>query len=192
MNNEHATQMHEPLGDNLVKYVCNKLKMRLYDNSTPDYQYQGGDVFELGGPGGFGYTVMQFGGEVVYFVRHCPIKANRHNFGRQVLVRGCKDSQEVAGFARYVFFKRLLPKYGALLADTLQTEEGKRFWRNAINTAQTSGLHCYFLDRRSSSNRLIPLKTAGDVTRHHGEIWGETQGHLRTHAVIANHPLSLD
>ena len=143
---------------------------------------------------GIAYVVLvDSEGRVIYFVRHRPIKANGFRLGRQVLVWRDRSSPEAGGFAEYVFFQYLLPKFGALVADQEQTDVGHVFWQNSLRHAleKYQGLHAYFLDRRSTPNRLVDLKTYDDVVTYKNDLWGSSEGHKRTFAVISNKKLTL-
>lgn len=158
-------------------------------------EYEGATYYVVGEANtGIAYVILlNPEGDIIYFVRHRPIKANGFKLGRQVLVWRDIDSPHVTGFAEYVFFRYLLPKFSALIADQEQTEFGRAFWRSSLLKAlnKYKGLHVYFLDRRSTPNRLVDLKTYQDVIAHDSYLWGSSEGHKRTFAVISNKKLTL-
>jgi hypothetical protein len=73
--------------------------------------------------------------DISYFVKHRPVSIEQITAGRQILVWRNTDSYYAAGFAYYVFFNILLPKYKVLFADIQQTPNGKTFWSYAIKKA---------------------------------------------------------
>lgn len=194
MSEEKAmTQMVPALETALVEYVKSALAVKLKSGAKPIMQYREADVYEFGAPGSMSYLVLVEidSGEILYFVRHKLIKANNKRFGRQVLVWRDKQAPQAAKFASYVFFEYLLPKYGALIADQEQTERGRAFWQYAIAHAMDIGEHVYFLDRRSTPNRLIPIESQRELKFYEPQMWGTTEGHRRTFAVISNKKLRL-
>jgi hypothetical protein len=188
-----ATQLIDDLDTKLVIEVTDKLekKLRSNPNLKPVMVYPyGGNIYSFGDTSN-GYLVMVENDKVVYFARHRAIKHNGFKLGRQVLLWRDRNTNATAGFAAHAFFKYLLPKYSALVADQLQTPDGKRFWLVALNMAMNQGHHVYFLDRRSTPNRLVELNTPQDVKHYESDMWGHTEGHKRTFAVISNKPLKL-
>ena len=190
MEPEKATLMIDSLTTDLVAYVKKKLQEKLAKKPKPEGAYRGGNVHTFGDMGN-GYLILVEDGEIVYFVRHRAIKHNGFQLGRQVLVWRKKGSFAAAGFSSHVFFKILLPKYGALIADQEQTEDGRQFWMVATGLAFQQNLNVYFLDRRSSPNQLIQLQDDQELRKYKDAIWGTTQGHRRTFVVLSNKLLTL-
>ena len=191
---ETATRLIAPLSDDsgYVKHVRLLLNEKLRKKGKPFSVYQGATVYLLGDKQQ-GYVVLEKNGEILYFVRHEAVKHNSLQLGRQVLVWRNKDVHSAAarGFAAMVFFNYLLPKYKALVADKEQTANGKQFWEYALGTALEKGLYVYYLDRRSTPNRLLKLDDYAEVLAYEDELWGYENGHLRTFAVISQVPLEL-
>ena len=150
----------------------------------------GGELFSVGDNTN-GYYYLKADDSIIYFVRYRSVKANGNSFGRQVLVARQRSNILSTGVALHVFFKYLLPRFGALVSDTQQTQHGKAFWDYAIASAFKRSFIVYFLDRRSTPNRLIQMSTPKDVNQNSKEIWGTDQGHLRTHVVISKIPVIL-
>jgi hypothetical protein len=191
MDTEHATKIIAPLETDLVNYVRLKLREKIERGAKPMFKYRGADAYSFGDDQ-TGYIVLYHGGSVVYFVRYKRIRHNGFRLGRQVLLWRDADADLVTGgFAREVFFRRLLPKFTALIADKEQTRNGAAFWSNAIGSAFDRGLYVYLLDRRSRKTQLTPLLTPEDVETHSSVLWGKTPAHLLTFAVISEKPLTL-
>lgn len=50
----------------------------------------------------------------------------------------------------HVFFKILLPRFGSIMSDEQQTEDGKRFWLRVMDEASHDGYHVAFIDFKGS------------------------------------------
>lgn len=190
MEEERATQLIEDLDGELIQYVQNRLKEKLKRKPRPEGTYRGASIHVFG-DAGIGYISLVKDSEVVYFVKHQTVRHNGFQLGRQVLVWRQEGIYEAAGFSNEVFFKKLLPKYSALIADQLQTRQGKQFWLFALGKAFEQNLYVYFLDRRSTPNQLIRLESEKDLSEYSSKIWGHSEGHKRTFAVISLKPLAL-
>jgi hypothetical protein len=188
---EESTLLVDPLSSNLVVYVRALLRKRLEKESAPSFTYRGGEVFVIATRSGEEYVALRVAGELAYFVQHKPVKAAGLDFGRQVLVWRCRNTAASVGFANHVFFKLLLPQYRALISDVEQTPNGMAFWQWSLDHAMKQGDNCYLLDRRARPYLLTELRTWEDVNSHQDTLWGRTEGHLHTHAVISTTPLRL-
>ncbi len=60
-----------------------------------------------------------------------------------------------------------------------------------IGLAFQQGKYVWFLDRRSSPNKLIRLHDDHDVAKYKADLWGKTQAHKRTFVVISENELVL-
>lgn len=188
---ETATKLIPDLGIKLVDYVKSVLQKKLKAKQAHEFKYKDASVYYFG-DSEVGYVVLVDEiGDIAYFVRHKKIRHNGLKLGRQVLVWSNKTHPASVKFAQHVFFEVLLKKYTALIADQEQTPNGQRFWLYSLDAAFEKGLFVYFLDRRSSPNRLIPLHNMGDVNKYKDEMWGDDEGHKRTFAVISQKSLTL-
>lgn len=189
-----ATQLVEDLPESLISYekgvIAKKLKER---TAKPDSHYRGGDVHVLGTPSD-GYVVLTHEDKIVYFVHYKRVTLPEFTSGRQVLLwRDPASGQVGDGFAQKIFFDFLLPQYGVLVADTEQTRRGATFWSNAMLSAMRVGnLHVYLYDGRGSKPKLTSLTSDEDISANTKSLWGETEDHLRTFAVISNKALTLN
>ncbi len=138
-----------------------------------------------------GYYILVVKGEVAYFVRYKRIKHNKLTLGRQILVWRDKSVAQAAGFASHIFFDVLLPSFGALVADQIQTNRGMEFWQYAAQQAFKKDLFVYVLDRRSTPNQLVKLNDYTQVFSWQPQIWGTTEGHKRVFLVVSEKALSL-
>jgi hypothetical protein len=185
-----GTKLTDDLGRDTIEYIRNRLKEKIERGGKPGSKYQGADVYTFGDMGS-GYVVLTRGTDVLYFVRYEKIRHNNLPLGRQVLVWRTSGDASTALFAQTIFFQVLLPKFTALISYKLQTRNGMGFWQIAIKKAFEENMHVYYLDRRSSPNRLITLTNYDDVIQYQKEIWGSDEGHKRTFAVISLKPLKL-
>lgn len=187
-----GTKIVPDLQRSLIEYVKTKVSEKIKANTRPIGQYKGQDIYQFG-DSETGYVVLYnaVSAEVLYFVRYRRIRHNGFRLGRQVLVWRNVSHYATTGFAKHVFFKLLLPKFGALVADKEQTENGKKFWGYAIEEALDRNLKVYALDRRSRQTQLVELHTATDVIKWSPILWGTSSTHLLTFAVISLKPLAL-
>jgi hypothetical protein len=194
MNNQMevtAAQIIGDLKDRESSQLANHLVHRLAAKQ-PIARYNDTNVYNFGNFS-HGYVVL-FDGEMVhYFVEYKKVKNDSLRFGRQIYVwRNPESGLPSAGFARHVMFNILLPKFGALITDKLQTRKGASLWSNALAYAFASGgLHCYFYDRRTSPSKLIPLYDQEDIGAWGKEIWGNGPDFQLTFAIISQRPMSL-
>ncbi|QRE00252.1 hypothetical protein [Burkholderia phage BCSR5] len=191
---ETATQLIPKLDDTLHQFVIKKLKEKIKKDPTPWSTWRSSHIYWFGDTS-TGYYCLEHEGDILYFVRYKAIKANKMRFGRQILVwrnRTLKGS-ESAGFAKEIFFNVLLPKFKALIADQEQTQDGMAFWQHALSEAinQSYRFHSYFLDRRATPNVLHEIQSYADVLKYDKELWGTSEGHRRTFAVISTVPLEI-
>ncbi len=187
---EVATQLITALDENGIKEVAQTLALikskRKISELNEGVLYNVGDLQN-------GYYFLEDPVEgVIYFVRYKQIKANGNLLGRQILVWRDEDCLNASGVARHVFYRVLLPKFKALCADTQQTSNGKRFWFNRLTESLNSKkYYVYALDRRSSPNELTKLNSLRELNNLTPLLWGPSDGHKRTHAVISVSPLKL-
>jgi hypothetical protein len=158
--------------------------------SLVEHYQRGGDLYHVGDNSN-GYYFLDVDGEVIYFVRYRKILGGGNTFGRQVLVARLADRGEATKVAAHVFFKYLLPKFGALSTDTQQTKHGRQFWLFALSEALAEGHHVYAYDRRSTPNTLTELHSQSELSSVQSMLWGTDQGHKRTHAVISKTPITI-
>jgi hypothetical protein len=185
-----ATKIIPDLETALVERVKLYLKLKVLGKANPIYTHNGANLYRFGDDGE-GFYALVHNGKLVYFVRHRRIRYGGAKLGRQVLLWRDPNSDTVTnGFARLVFFKILLPRYGALIADKEQTRNGSAFWRNAMGNALDKGLHVYFLDRRGSV-KLTKLESEEAIDAAAPDLWGTTPAHLYTFAVVSEKPLAL-
>jgi hypothetical protein len=192
MSNEiEATKIIPNLGDSLILYVLSLIYKKGKSAPTPLELYQGEKVYSFGDKN-IGYVALVVDEKVVYLVRHKEVRANGFRLGRQVLLWRYYSEPKASGFAEHVFNEILLPKYTALISDTQQTDLGKTFWQSMLRKSfDRPDRYAYYLDRRSTPVRLLPLSSMDDVKEFSSELWGSDEGHLRTFAVISLKPLSL-
>jgi hypothetical protein len=87
--------------------------------------------------------------------------------------------------------KHLLPKYTSLISDQHQTRNGAAFWQKMLELAFKKRKNVYFLDRRATPNRLTHLKSMLEIHKLTPDLWGRSEGHKRTFAIISQSRLQL-
>lgn len=191
MDDVKATKLIPDLGQDLINDTLLYLRKKITSSAAkPLYKYRGADVYEFGDDG-VRFTVLVHNDKVVYFVRYKRVRYSGFKLGRQVLLWRDKNNDPVTGgFAQKVFFGTLLPRYGTLIADKEQTKNGAAFWSNAILGAFARGLKVYCLDRVSKV-QLTELTNEQEVEAHADKLWGTTNAHHYTFAVISQKPLTV-
>ncbi len=190
MADVEATKIIPDLDSSLVDYVRTKLNPRC-EKRKPDEVYRGAEVhFLVNNQVGYVCLYDRSENSIVYFVRYKEVKQTGLKAGRQVLL--WKDRSHIATteFADHVFFLYLLPRFRTLFADVLQTEKGREFWQYALSKAFRIGLNVYMLDRRSIPTP-VKLESFDDVVKHYKDLWGPTNAHEYTWAVISKDKLQI-
>jgi len=98
-----------------------------------------------------------------------------------------KSTAKIAGYAAKVFFEELFKHADLITTDRQQTPNGRRFWFCVIDSALTTRLFVYYMDRNTKKVEHIGNKH--DLERLSGEIWSElnqAMGHL---VVISKEPI---
>lgn len=86
-----------------------------------------------------------------------------------------------ATLATRVFFDYLLPKYGVMITDALQTPDGKEFWVRRVTDAFARGLHVYYINlmgaKGGTSPELIEIHNGEefDELERDRKFWGSTE-----------------
>lgn len=114
----------------------------------------------------------------------------RTTCAQQVMVWRDTQVYETEGLAPHIFFSHLLPKYHTIVTDSMQTEDGQRFWDKRILEALIRGLNVYYVS-------LIPPREIALITSdkeyqaitRKKEIWGGENKHQARRLVISNHIL---
>ena len=144
-------------------------------------------MYELTDGRGYTYLVLVEDDEVTYFVRHHDVPGLPFRAGRQVLLARLASTFLTNQLPQKIFFSVLLPKYGTIVADTAQTDKGRRFWISAIAEAFRRGKYVYFVDMRNEAGppvvTLLPDTQA--VLNVKNDIWGTSALHDATFAAIS-------
>jgi hypothetical protein len=189
MSNHSASLIIDELHNQLIEKIKNYLVV-LLENALLIGAYRGAEIFSFGDDGeGEGYLALVKDGEILYFVRHRKIEHVAE--GRQILVWRCAEAAHITGgFAQYVFFNLLLPKYKALIADKDQARDGAWSLSNAMQSALSRDLHVYCFDRRST-DKLISLKSIEAINDAAPILWGTGASRLFTFGVVSSIPVTL-
>lgn len=187
---ETGMQLIDDLSGNLVSFYIDKLKQSVGDGRAVAIQkWRGAQCYQTSINSQDGYYFLMDEGEITYLVHYEAFKYNSKILGRRVMLWRHKNEYSSGGFAAEVFFNILLPKFGALVADEEQTENGKGFWTWAMGVALKKGLHVYMVDRRIKPDRIQPLLNDADIKKHQQELWGRGEQYKKVHAMISRKPL---
>lgn len=186
INNLTETEIIEPLTAEDVEETVSFLTQEVSANQ-PVGKYKEASYYDIKYKGST-YIVLTEPdtNEVIYFVKHRPVSIDHIAAGRQVLVWRNTDSYYAAGFAVYIFFNVLLPKYKVLFADVQQTPMGKQFWGYGIKKAYDDGLYVYYVDERGSFPKIVELPTPSEFNKNKNQIWGIGNDYKRIYAVISS------
>jgi hypothetical protein len=132
--------------------------------------------------------------QVVYAVRF-TLQNNTfigHQCAQQVMVWRNTKVFETEGLAKEIFFNSLLQHYKVMITDSMQTEDGQRFWDKRILEALRMGLNVYYIS-------LIPPREITKINNDREyqalasskEIWGNDNKHQARRLVISSVPLSI-
>jgi hypothetical protein len=137
----------------ILKNLLTKKKETFWGTETHE-------LFRTGAWDGSGYILLQNKREnlISYIVKY-EMKNGVMNFKKvivQVKVwRSLKDPA-VSGLAKKIFFGILLPKYGAIMSDMLQTRDGQRFWIDNMTQADARGYQVAYVDRNQRKVVIHP------------------------------------
>ena len=177
-----------------LRTVTDLLKQN--SGTAPVHYHRGHPIYEVAvGPGANAsrYLVHVIDGEIAYFVEHTPVSAFRFSAGRQVMVvRVDVTHPATRRLALAVMFDILIPRYGSIVSDDIQTRDGARLWSNAIERAFATNHNVYFIDWRSRgpAPELTRIEDDKHLTALQKVIWGSTLDHNRTWLAISKKRLS--
>jgi len=109
---------------------------------------------------------------------------------QQIKVFRLKGSEYIDGLAKDIFFNKLLPKYGLMITDALQTEDGERFWFDRIRDALNLNLFVYYVDlvNKKENFRILDTNTLRDKE---DEIWGHSADFKSKRVIILDKELKI-
>jgi hypothetical protein len=91
---------------------------------------------------------------------------------------------------KWAFFKYLMPKADAIVADTLQTDHGKSFWLRRIGDAWELNYHVYMVLR--DKNNIIKIANRSDLHKVEPYVWGTKRHHEYRRAFISKKDIFSD
>jgi hypothetical protein len=131
-----------------------------------------------------GYYISEYKDKVAYFAQHTTVKirVTDQKFSRQIFIARNEDPL-VSGLAvhtidlpREIFFNHLLPKFDGMISDTEQTDDGKRFWLNAVRFAlshpEKYGIRVFNHLRKPA--QFLEITNAEDWAEVVDNLWGTT------------------
>ena len=191
-NTELLSQIISDLPKELIINAKYLLKQKL-DSKEPEPagKHLGADYYHLVDNGNGYWVLVSPDKEIIYFVRYTLIRHNGFRLGRQVLVWNDKTSGHTKGFARFIFFQKLLPNYHALVADQQQTKDGASFWKWSADFAFETNRKVYLLDRLASPNTLTPISSYEILLEKENQIWGKDSKYMERMLVISDKPIRM-
>lgn len=171
---------------NWLRYLDKKISKH-----EPTGSFSGADVYDIGDKQNR-YIVLVKHNAIVYFVHVSQVKDGALRFGRQVLLWRNTKSIYSASFPSHVFFDILLPEYGAVITDTLQTEKGKLFWQTlvALVLQKKHPGYIYFYNKDKRPLEFVEVTSVDQLNDLAPDIWGEKTPFQRRLLIISQSKLS--
>lgn len=123
-------------------------------------KYKGGDIWKT--PTLYFLVDARSGSgvdSIVYAVRHKTVHFSEKQIpsgkaARQVLIKRFSNGvPSSAVIAEYVFWKKIFPRYGIVVSDSIQSQDGRSFWLRQINKAFEDGMRVTLLDTNDQSKK---------------------------------------
>lgn len=115
-----------------------------------------------------------------------------HRAACQIAVWRDVDVPGYEDVAKEIFFDELLPKYGVIITDAMQTEDGRNFWVRRIGNAFNKGLNVYYLNLMQAEGgvdrELIKIDSNLDFVKLADEkdFWGTESKYKARKLIIAS------
>jgi len=118
------------------------------------------------------YFVVQEG-KAIYAVRYSVTELKGLKATCQTSVWRDKDSPTAVSVAAWVFFHKLLPRFGNIVSDAVQSQEGKAFWIRRSAEALRLGLYVYAIKTDAKKILVVQQVNLSD-TKWAAKIWSTT------------------
>jgi len=181
-------QSIEPTEFNLNDPEVNRHFAREFmkDNEREQLEDFGGSVlYKIGNRIVFIDEESELAPRILYYVQWKEIfhKFVGKRAATQIAVWRDQDEPITSGLAQRIFFHYLLPIYGVMVTDTMQTPDGRRFWINRIGDAFKKDLRVYYLnllqpaDGKSAKRELIEIDNETEFSKlsREKEFWGRPE-----------------
>lgn len=171
-------------------------KLTAKDSCEKVGAYKGMDFYATGRNSNEGYWFLlnKAGDDLAYVCRFKTLGASAPHFKSKVATQvaiwrnyGVADSR---AFPTYIFFKMLLPKYGIMMSDSQQTNDGRKFWQSRMLDAMHKGLYVYTFDQMTRALRR--LQSSYDLDSNANYLWSKDPKQRTRRALISQTPLTLD
>ena len=132
--------------------------------------------------------------EVTYLVKYIPTTLHGGKGVRvpstltQVAVWNNRSYNPIIGarsLPSIVFQDILLPRFGAMSSDSQQTQKGKEFWEQQIQSALKSSLHVYL----NHGSEIKPILDVNSLRSVYDEAWGPEAEKFKVRWIISNKPI---
>ncbi len=195
-------QSIEPTEFNLNDPKVNKRHAREFLKDSEREQLEaisGGTLYKIGNKIMLIDEDSELAPRLLYYVQWKDIfhKFVGRRAASQIAVWRDQDEPATAGVAQRIFFDYLLPIYGVMITDTMQTPDGRRFWINRIGDAFKKHLHVYYLNLmqpsggRDAQRELIEIHDEAEFSKlsREKEFWGRPDLFRARKILICEQPL---
>ena len=113
---------------------------------------------------------------VIYVMRYSTVcfdkKLGIAESARQILIWRSSNSVFVYGIWRKIFWDYLMPKYGVIVSDSEQTDDGARIWMGVAAKAFETGYTVRLMDTNDST--FIDMHTKAEFDMSKESAWGSS------------------
>lgn len=158
--------------------------------------YKGLEFYATGRSSNEGYWFLlnKRGTDLAYVCRFITLGASSMQFKAKVVTQIAVwrnyNYAESRAFPAYIFFRMLLPKYGVVMSDSQQTNDGRKFWQSRMLDALHKGLFVYTFDQNTRDlNRLHNTDDIDDAAPY---LWKKDPKFRTRRVLISQTKLILD
>lgn len=168
------------LGGNLAN------NQQLFDYLSPRKKhvdsYQGAPIYTAEN-----YFFTLRGDQLTYVVRHETTKLPVDQRAVTQIFVWRSPGLAPTHIASYVFWNHLFPLHHAILTDSSQTPDGRRFWGDRVGDAHRKNLLVYILDLET--NRATPIPNPESFSGIAQQAYGHADRHKNLRLLIARDPV---
>ena len=158
--------------------------------------YKGLEFYATGRKSNEGYWFLlnKRGDDLAHVCRFVTLGASSVQFKTKVVTQIAVwrnyNYAESRSFPAYIFFKMLLPKYGVVMSDSQQTNDGRKFWQSRMLDALHKGLSLYSFDQ--NTRELKRMHSVDDVNDAAPYLWKKDPKFRTRRVLISQTKLTLD
>src|SRR5574343_1575768 len=130
--------------------------------------------------------------QIVYYMEYeTSFNSILGSYAWQSLVWRKKNTQYINTLPHDIFFKVLLPKFGTVVTDGEQTDDGIKFWEYQIGYALNNNLNVYYFNTLTKELIHLPSTLAVYNLDQKIKIWGTDNEHKHKLVVITKKQLII-